>query len=419
MSMVGSVVVEKAPARVRWSWLWSARADLYWNLIPFWLGFVLLGALYWTRDGGTAPNEPGWHFSFAGKNISVMVLAYTLYGPFIDGPHLWATIARTYTDAEEWAVRRWLFISSLLALLIGPALILTPYLISTVVPLSKDKLDWGFIVWSWSFGTYALYHINKQHWGFVCLYKRKNGDNDARESRIDAWFFNTAIWAPYIAMLAAPWDPSQAKSAGASALFTTCHAVFLTISVAYAAFQLSQWRKGVVRNGPKLVYITTILSLYYLTFAWDPRVAAFWVLITSTGHCLQYHAVVWAYGTKKYGAKERATRKLPNLIFDSFWLYLVLGLAFALFTLQGPGANTFKRLSADVLHSAVFSHTFTFLDQHGGVELGLKILTAFIAGVRLHHFYVDSKIWRVSKSPALAKDLNLASASVQSGPSAQ
>ena len=405
--MVGGVAVEKARPRVSWQWLWSPRADLYWNLIPFWLGFLLLGALWWTRDGGTTPDSPGWHFTFAGEEVSVMVLAFTLYGPLIDGPHLWATIARTYVDADEWAVRRWLFISSLLALVLGPAMILLPYVINAVLPLSADKLDWGFIAWSWAFGTYALYHINKQHWGFVCLYKRKNGDNDARESRIDAYFFNIAIWAPYVAMVYAPWDPTKPKSVVESTVFTACHAVFLTITVAYIGFQVAQWRKGAVRNGPKLVYMATVLSLYYLTFAFDPRVAAFWVLITSTGHCLQYHAVVWAYGTKKYGAKDPASRKLPNIIFDNLWLYILLGIAYALITLQGPGANTFKRITSEVMHSAVFSHTFTYLDQHGGVELGLKILAAFISGVRLHHFYVDSKIWRVSKSATLAKNLDV------------
>lgn len=403
------MAVSGAQERVRWSWLWTPKSDLLWNLLPFWLGFPLIAALYLTRAGGTAPNEPGWVFSFAGRPVDVFVVAFILYGPLVDGPHLWATIARTYTDADEWAARRWLFISSLLALLLGPVMILTPYVINAFVALPHEALNYGFIAWSWTFGTYALYHINKQHWGFVSLYKRKNGDSDARESRIDAWFFNTAIWVPYIAMFVAPWDAAKQASASSSAIFAACHAVFLTLVVAYVGFQVVQWRKGVVRNGPKLVYMATILPLYYATFAFNPRVAAFWVLITSTGHCLQYHAVVWNYGTKKYAQKPAAERRLPHVIFDNLWLYLVLGLLYALVTLQGPGANTFKAFGSGVLQSSVFAHTFTFLDQHERAELALKVLTAFISGVRLHHFYVDSKIWRVSKSPALAKNLDLSS----------
>ena len=37
----------------------------------------------------------------------------------------------------------------------------------------------------------------------------------------------------------------------------------------------------------------------------------------------------------------------------------------------------------------------------------IKLMAAMISGVRLHHFYVDSKIWKVSKSPALAKNLDV------------
>jgi hypothetical protein len=42
------------------------------------------------------------------------------------------------------------------------------------------------------------------------------------------------------------------------------------------------------------------------------------------------------------------------------------------------------------------------------LTLGARLAAAVIGGVRLHHFFVDSKIWRVSKSAALAKNLNVA-----------
>jgi hypothetical protein len=46
-----------------------------------------------------------------------------------------------------------------------------------------------------------------------------------------------------------------------------------------------------------------------------------------------------------------------------------------------------------------------------GFTLGAQVAAAFVGGVRLHHFYVDSKIWRVSKSAALAKNLAVQPAS--------
>jgi hypothetical protein len=399
--------VAQAPTRVRWGWLWSRRTDLLWNFLPFWLGFPLAIGLYLTADVGSPVGDPGWTVTLGGASLKPLWLAGVLYGPLVDAPHLWATIARTYTDAEEWAQRRWLFLSSLLAFVIGPAMIVAPYLVNLVVPLPARTLEWGFEVWLVAFSFYALYHINKQHWGFVCLYKRKNGDNDPRENRIDAWFFNVAIWAPYVAMWQQPADtlPTPLQTA----IYTSCHAVFLTLAIAFAAYQLAQWRAGRVRNGPKLAYMATVLGLYYLTFACDPRVAVFWILITSTGHCAQYHAIVWQYGTKKYASSAPEPPKLPNLIFANLWLYAVLGLAYGLFTLQGPGVKQVSDFAASVMHHGMFADVL-HLSSTDGRALGLKIVGAFIAGVRLHHFYVDSKIWRVSKSPALSKDLDLETA---------
>ena len=298
--------------------------------------------IFFTRQSGEGTN-PHWTASFAGRNFDIMVIAAMLYGPLVDGPHLWATIARTYTDTKEWAARRMLFLTSLLAFAVGPVVILIPYLINMVIPLPRQMLDWGWIAWTLGFSLYVMHHINQQHWGFVSLYKRKNGETDPRERRIDNVYFLTALWAPYIAMVTAPWsDPQQAGtgiSLASTFVFDTCHVVFLAASVAYVVHQVQLWRRGEVLNGPKLLYIATVVPLYYLTFALDPRLAAFWVFITGTGHCAQYHGVVWAYGEKRYASADATKRGLPHMIFSNAWLYIVLGVVFALVTLQGPGAN--------------------------------------------------------------------------------
>lgn len=395
--------------RVRWNWLWGAKADLAYNLLPFWLGFVLVGALYWTRGAG-AGSDPMWTVSFAGHELNVMTVAFILYGPLVDGPHLWATIARTYTDADEWAARKRLLIASLLAFLVGPFLILLPYVIHAITPIPASMRSLGLVVFGFAFGNYALYHINKQHWGFVALYKRKAGEHCPRTRRIDALFFHTAIWTPYLAFLTSPWENRASTGTWqqlSSLIFSASHALFLTAVGAYVIHQVVSWRRGASLSAPKLLYVGTVVSLYYLTFACDARVAAFWVLITGTGHCAQYHAVVWAYGTKRYAGDGRATKRLPQHIFGNFWLYATLGVTFALITLQGPGANTFKRLGGGLLQESVFARVFPFLDATEGRALAVQLLAAFIAGFRLHHFYVDSKIWRVSKSDTLAKNLSV------------
>ena len=396
-------------SRVKWAWLWTRKTDVLWNLLPFWLGFVFLWLLHSTGVTGANARQM-WTFSLAGRQISVMAVILYLYGPLVDAPHLWATIARTYTDREEWASRRRLFLISLLAFAIGPAIVLLPYVIGAVVPLPAGGRELGWAVWSTAFSFYALFHINRQHWGFVSLYNRKAGDSGNKaETRVDTWFFQIAIWLPYAAMLAAPWyldfdgkpyrlmQLALGPTTVGALIHWLCKASFVVVCAAYAGFQIRQWRRGLPRNGSKLLYEATVLGLYYLTFAVDPRIAVFWVILTGTGHCAQYHAVVWAYGKKRY-APGASTEKVPTKIFGNVWLYIALGVLFGLVTLQGPGAGVFKSFLGNVFGSIV---------PGSGFDLGVKVGLAFISGVRLHHFYVDSKIWKVSKSAALAKNLNM------------
>jgi hypothetical protein len=402
---------------MRWSWLWSVREDVTWNLLPFWLGLALgLFLLTWWQVAAWAH----WHVKFpeAATQARLTGMVMYLYGPLIDAPHLWATIARTYTDAAEWNERRRFFLGSLVWFFIGPIAILLPYALRAVglYPAGYENLGWT--LWSQFFTFYALYHINKQHWGFVSLYRRKNGEATS-EYQIDRAFFTTAIWLPYAAWLTADWylDFDGAPLAltriavGTTTLghvaHVACHALFIAVCLAYAAFQVREWSRGVARNGPKLMYLATVIPIYYLAFTLNPLLAAFWVLMTGVGHCAQYHKIVWAYGTKKYVAPPEAdTPSLPVRIFGNVWLYIVLGVAYGLVTLQGPGSNIVKTWIASGLQNAMGTLA-PFVDGHAAPDVSLKAVAAFISGVRLHHFYVDSKIWRVSHSKTLAKNLNV------------
>jgi hypothetical protein len=402
---------------VRWAWLWSVREDVTWTLLPFWISLALGACLLtWWQIAAWAH----WQVKLpeAATQARFTGLVMYLYGPLIDAPHLWATIARTYTDASEWTERRRLFLGSLVWFFIGPVAILLPYALSALsaYPAGYENLGWA--LWSQFFTFYALYHINKQHWGFVALYRRKNGEA-ASEYQIDRAFFTTAIWLPYVAWLTASWyldfDGAQFPLMGIAVAGTTlghvahaaCHVLFVATCVAYAGFQVRQWNRGLARNGPKLVYLATVIPIYYLAFTLNPLLAAFWVLMTGVGHCAQYHKIVWAYGTKKYLAPPEAdTPSLPARIFGNVCLYIVLGLAYGLVTLQGPGGHMVSTWIAGGLQSAM-SVVVPFVDRAAASDVSLKVVAAFISGVRLHHFYVDSKIWRVSHSKTLAKNLSV------------
>jgi hypothetical protein len=430
--MAGGPVALASPApapaspRVRWTWLWGLRSDVIWNLLPFWLCGVVAAVIFGARNLGGPRDNPVWNFTVGGHSVHLLSMVMVFYAPLVDAPHLWATIARTYVDPDEWTTRRRLFLLSLLWFAIGPAIILAPYALRAVFPALPAGVETAvWVAWSNFFAFYALFHINKQHWGFISLYKRKNADiADPVENRADSLFFFTAIWLPYGAMLTAPWYkdfddkplpgtqvPIFGTTSGAL-LHAACHVAFVCACVAYVAFQVTRRRAGATRNGPKLVYIATVVPLYYAAFAIHPLLASFWVLITGVGHCSQYHRVVWGYATSKYATKTGDKRSLPSTIFGNPWLYAVLGVVFGIVTLQGEiGGRVAAHLVARVFATDFFSHAFSLGGSADSMSLGVKVAAAFVGAVRLHHFYVDSKIWRVSKSAALAKNLAVQPAS--------
>lgn len=418
MTNLAATSLAAAPGpRVRWNWLWSAREDFTWTLLPFWaslaLGIFLMG---WWQVAQWAH----WDVRFpeVATQAKISALVFYLYGPFIDAPHLWATISRTYTDAAEWGERRRLFIGSLVWFVIGPVVILLPYALRAAGLYPAGHENAGWILWSQFFTFYAIFHINKQHWGFISLYRRKNGEN-TDELEIDRRFYQTAIWLPYAAWLTAPWYvdfdggpiPVMQLAIGSSTLgnilHAICHAGFIGVCVGYTGYQILQWRRGIDRNGPKLLYLATVIPLYYLAFTFNPLLAAFWVLLTGPGHCAQYHKIVWEYGVKKYAAAPAEKKpSLPVRIFSNVWLYIALGVGFGIVTLQGFGSGKVGNWLAGGLQAGLLL-AFPFVGKAAAASVSLKAVAAFIGGVRLHHFYVDSKIWRVSRNSALAKNLSV------------
>src|SRR6185295_1681040 len=101
------------------------------------------------------------------------------------------------------------------------------------------------------------------------------------------------------------------------------------------------------------------------------------------------------YGQSKY-VEKKEDKGIPTTIFKNVWLYAVLGLLFGVVMMQGPGAVTVRMAMASWLEASVFRSAFSWVDKSTAIDIGAKVATAFFGGVRLHHFYVDGKIWKVS-----------------------
>ena len=110
-----------------------------------------------------------------------------LWAILIDAPHVFGTFSRTYFDRTERQNRRRLLWGSLLFFAVGPIMV-----------LAGAGLVFFFLAALW-----AYYHLVKQHYGFMVLYKKKNNDLAPIDNALDRLLLLFAFNYPFVAFIAA------------------------------------------------------------------------------------------------------------------------------------------------------------------------------------------------------------------------
>src|SRR5258705_9723958 len=167
MSAATEIITEQArPRAVSLRWIINAREDLIWFVGSVASSYALL-ILYVTGLLPLIPMVAGWAI-------------------LIDAPHVFGTLSRTYFDASEWKTRKRLLLGSLLFFVVGPALVL---------------LGFGFTFFFVA-ALWAYYHLVKQHYGFMVLYKKKNNDLAPLDNALDRVFLLFPFNYPFVAFIA-------------------------------------------------------------------------------------------------------------------------------------------------------------------------------------------------------------------------
>ena len=288
-----------------------------------------------------------------------------------DGTHIFAMASRTYFDREARRVHRALLFGSLAFFFsLGPALVLigwTPLLVGIVA------------VW-------AYYHVVRQHYGFMVLYKVKNRDLAPTDNFLDRLFLGVMLIFPpfhrffihHPEELGAPPRVALATVAPmAEPLLWTLVAITAAI---WIGRQFLRRRAGVPADIPKLLLFAGVFPLHWVTFAYLGWQAA--VPTVTIVHNLQYHALIWFYSRNRYGVEGAETRygRIPRTVATSLAGYAAIAVAFSL------------------------------LYRVPGFELGRisQLAFGFFCGFGLTHYYLDSRIWRVRHDPSLRQALALA-----------
>jgi len=226
-------------------------------------------------------------------------------------------------------------------------------------------------------GVWAYYHVIRQHYGFMVLYKVKNRDLNPLDNTLDRVLLGVMTIAP-------PFHRffiHHPEELGLKFAFPRFEPVLWAIVAATLAIWLGrQWvrhREGDALDLPKHLLLLAVIPLHWLTFAYLSWQAA--VPTVTIVHNLQYHALVWFHNRNRYGGSKQYGR-VPAAVSRSLLAYAGVGLAFSVLY-RVPGFQ---------------------LGQVSDLAFG------FFCGFGLTHYYLDSRIWRVRHDPGLRAALGMA-----------
>src|SRR4051812_1390742 len=204
-------------------WIISGREDLVW-----FIGSVVSSyALFALYVSGLLPLVP-------------MVAAWAI---LIDAPHVFATFSRTYFDRTERRARKRLLLGSLLFFVVGPLMVL---------------VGAGFVFFFLA-ALWAYYHLVKQHYGFMVLYKKKNNDLAPVDNALDRVFLLLAFTYPFVAFIALDPEamarvPAPLQSSIAS-LATALLVATVLAGVAWVFRQIQRAVQGQPLDMPKYLLL--------------------------------------------------------------------------------------------------------------------------------------------------------------------
>jgi hypothetical protein len=382
MSAAAEIITQAQPRAISVRWIINAREDLIWFVGSVASSYALL-ILYITGVLPLIPMVAGWAI-------------------LIDAPHVFGTLSRTYFDASEWKTRKRLLLGSLLFFVVGPTLVL---------------LGFGFTFFFVA-ALWAYYHLVKQHYGFMVLYKKKNNDLASVDNALDRWLLMFAFNYPFVAFIAN--DPN-AMARVPPMLRSGVNSVAMLLLVGTIGLGVlwlgRQIQRAVLRQTldvPKYLLLAAAIPMHWIVLLTPmPNKPIAIVAILTIYHNLQYHRLIWFHNQKyvdradrrgssptvREGSLDHSTLKAKygpaELISRRLLYYVAFGILFGLLY-QGP-RQILGYLGLKASHGVPTAQ----------LSIPIQLGVAFLWGYAFIHYYLDSKIWRVRRDPSVGKALNM------------
>lgn len=347
---------------------------------------------------------------FGGALASLFVLALLLIFPIsllwiywiwiiiFDNTHLWSTYSRTYFDKKFVKENKSLIWGSLIFFLI-------PIIFSFYYALNPNKKLMDIFLFLAQ--TWAIYHVVRQHYGYLSLYDRKNKTSDANH-QINKYFLFSLIGGSYLHFLI--FHPFNRKVAGILPIeensITQKFEVILKcfLIVAFLLYGIRSYIKRKDISLQTILFNSVCIFLYGSIFLYFAYLEPFFTLATSPLHFfmgigimisifhdLQYHGLVWYHNKNKY-SQASETFGLATTLNRNFASYCFFAIIFSLFY------GVFLWFTGEYPWLNGKAH------QSGFIPIAFGVWWGFL----FHHYYLDQKIWRIKKSPDLQKSFSIA-----------
>jgi hypothetical protein len=424
MATTASVIGKSRDSAISLRWIISARDDLIWLIGSVASSYLLL-ILYV-------------------QGILPLVPMVALWAILIDAPHVFGTFSRTYFDRTERRNRSRLLWGSLLFFAIGPLMV-----------FAGAGLIFFFLAALW-----AYYHLVKQHYGFMVLYKKKNNDLAPVDNALDRQLLLFAFNYPFVAFIARDPEamarvPATLQS-GVEALATILLAGTVILGMAWLGRQIQRALTGELLDVPKYLLLAAAIPMHWIVLLTPmPHKPIAIVAILTIYHNLQYHRLIW-FHNKKYtssltafagtaGVSPATTRRSlvevgelngherqsPSTLDSEAGSTESAGIqARSINVRDGASlANIELRqkygaaelISRRLLYYVAFGVLFGLIYQgprqmlgyislknsDGAQSFATQLGISFLWGYAFIHYYLDSKIWRIRRDPSVGKALNM------------
>jgi hypothetical protein len=346
-------------------WIISRREDLLWFQGSVLTGLVLLACFSLTPPLNNA--------TYSALHPAVLILL--LWGIFFDGTHVWATYARSYL-APDLTSRATLPGSwSWGVLAVGPCLALLDHWLCTPSPSQLAQAGWLFRSFLVVAYLWAYWHLVRQHYGFLMLYRRSAGETSQVGAQLDTLILWTGCLYPYLRF-------SLGDAYGQSGLLQTMPTAWLSpmrfgLDVAFVVILMvllglivtERWER--LQLGPKHLFLAIVIGFHLLVFSMLENLLTLTATLTIF-HNLQYHRIVWQYecGLGRVPMGNIGTYLLAGVLLGCAW--------------YGP------RLWGVAIAQS---------------DLTRNVLLGLGWGVAFHHYVVDGRIWHLRRSPAVMSAL--------------